>query len=404
MPQYEKTRKRTRVKQAGSLPVAISIFFALALARDVSSSAFRAVGAFSCRALSTHARARAQSIPNHCRGFHIPCEGTDFRFRRSHLVINAASSQALLDILMPLPERDVNRIGPTQLAFVGDIVYELHVRSRYLWPSRRTSDLQSIVVAAVNADAQSKVLASLTESFPLTEKEQGVLSRGRNTKSGSRGKKKNAATYQDSTAFEALIGYMYMEDEIRCFEMLNWIRREQRDLDEAQGVQVVSAGNPAEPESLLELLQPRSDCDVDRIAPAQLAYIGDSVYELLARNRYVWPHRRTADLHQKVVGVSRAETQSEIYKALTRDETSGVELTTAEKSILTRGRNAAGGSGGRNKNMNRARKEEEGGGAAMHQEAAALEALLGHAFIEDPARCLELLRWLSLQLDAVDFA
>ena len=216
--------------------------------------------------------------------------------------------------------------------------------------------------------------------------------------------KKNAATYLDSTAFEALIGYMYMEDEIRCFEMLNWIRREQRDLDEAQGVQVVSAGNPAEPESLLELLQPRSDCDVDRIAPAQLAYIGDSVYELLARNRYVWPHRRTADLHQKVVGVSRAETQSEIYKALTRDETSGVELTTAEKSILTRGRNAAGGSGGRNKNMNRARKEEEGGGAAMHQEAAALEALLGHAFIEDPARCLELLRWLSLQLDAVDFA
>jgi len=313
-----------------------------------------------------------------------------------------------LDLLQPRSDFDVDQIGPAQLAFVGDIVYELYVRCRYVWPARRTADLQTTVVGIVRAETQSKLLASMMKSFPFTGKERSILTRGRNSGTGSRGRKRGkewGAIYQDSTAFEALIGYSYMSDRERCFEILNWIRNEQDKIDENDEVNTSDKAKDAPYNSLRELLQPRCDCEVDQVAPAQLAYIGDSVYELLARNKYVWPHRRTADLHRIVVSMSRAETQALICKSLT-DENSEmsrqIELTPKETSILLRGRNAAGGSNGRNKQVKKAaRKPDDGTGAAMHQDAAALEALLAYSFISNPRRCYGLLQLISDASDVV---
>ena len=156
--------------------------------------------------------------------------------------------------------------------------------------------------------------------------------------------------------------------------------------------------------SFLDLLHPRSDCDVDRMAPAQLAYVGDSVYEMLVRNRYVWPTRRTADLHTKVVSISRAETQAMICRSLTDENNESAQklmLTAKESSVLLRGRNAAGGSGGRNKQVKKAGRAQQVD-ASMHQDAAALECLLAYNFIADPGRCHELLQWVSAELDVID--
>ena len=313
-----------------------------------------------------------------------------------------------LDLLQPRSDFDVDQIGPAQLAFVGDIVYELYVRCRYVWPARRTADLQSTVVGIVRAETQSKLLASMMKSFLFTGKERSVLARGRNAGTGSRGRKRGkewGAIYQDSTALEALIGYSYISDRERCFEILNWIRNEQDKIDENDEMNTSDKAKDAPYNSLRELLQPRSDCDVDQVAPAQLAYIGDSVYELLARTKYVWPHRRTADLHRIVVSMSRAETQALICKSLTDEnsETSRqLELTPKETSILLRGRNAAGGSSGRNRQVKKAaRKPDDGTGAAMHQDAAALEALLAYSFISNPRRCYGLLQWISAASDDV---
>lgn len=58
---------------------------------------------------------------------------------------------------------------------------------------------------------------------------------------------------------------------------------------------------------LEQLLHPSSKCDVDQISPTTLAYIGDSVFELFVRSRYIWPSRRTTDLQHKVVGTVRGE-------------------------------------------------------------------------------------------------
>lgn len=72
------------------------------------------------------------------------------------------------------------------------------------------------------AEHQSYLLGQLKESFPLSEKENQVLMRGRNAVTRSKNRR-NPAAYQDSTAFEALIGYIYITDKNRCQELLAWL-------------------------------------------------------------------------------------------------------------------------------------------------------------------------------------
>jgi ribonuclease-3 family protein len=62
----------------------------------------------------------------------------------------------------------------------------------------------------------------MKEEFDVTLREQQVLSRGRNSVSGSKNRR-NPAAYQDATALEALVGYLYITDSRRCEELLNWI-------------------------------------------------------------------------------------------------------------------------------------------------------------------------------------
>lgn len=136
-------------------------------------------------------------------------------------------------------------------AYIGDVVFELFIRSRHVWPSKRTSDLQNIVVNTVrgaffgvccgniilcdfvhthvllifvvnSAEHQSHLLQRLKMDYPLTEKELQVLMRGRNAVTKSKNRR-NPAAYQDSTSFEALIGYLFINDQQRCTDLLNWL-------------------------------------------------------------------------------------------------------------------------------------------------------------------------------------
>lgn len=54
-------------------------------------------------------------------------------------------------------------------------------------------------------------------------------------------------------------------------------------------------------------LFPHANANPDQLSPTSLAYIGDVVFELFIRSRYVWPDRRTTDLQNKVVSVVRGE-------------------------------------------------------------------------------------------------
>lgn len=132
-----------------------------------------------------------------------------------------ADTKSLLELLSPMSTCSVNQMSGTDLAYIGDVVFELFVRSRHVWPSKRTSDLQNIVVGLVRAEHQSYLLRQLKASFPLSEKENQVLMRGRNSVTRSKNRR-NPAAYQDSTALEALVGYIYITDKDRCQELLEW--------------------------------------------------------------------------------------------------------------------------------------------------------------------------------------
>jgi ribonuclease III family protein len=142
------------------------------------------------------------------------------------------------DILRPSRNCRVELMSPTDLAYIGDVVYELFVRCRHVWPSKRTSDLQDIVVHTVRAENQAKLyhlirnaqptssddpLYNVDTSFNLTTYEQQVLTRGRNANNIKRKQHKNPVAYQEATGFEALLGYMYITNATRCKEFLVWI-------------------------------------------------------------------------------------------------------------------------------------------------------------------------------------
>lgn len=130
--------------------------------------------------------------------------------------------KSLSELLLPIDTCKVNQMSGTDLAYIGDVVFELFVRSRHVWPSKRTSDLQNTVVAIVRAEHQSQLLAQLKEDFALSDKEKQILMRGRNAVTRSKNRR-NPAAYQDSTSFEALLGYLYIEDQERCCDLLNWL-------------------------------------------------------------------------------------------------------------------------------------------------------------------------------------
>ncbi|KAL7530520.1 hypothetical protein ACHAXR_003540 [Thalassiosira sp. AJA248-18] len=133
------------------------------------------------------------------------------------------------ELMSPITSAQPDQMSASSLAYLGDVVFELFIRSRYVWPSRRMPDLQNKVVSIVRG--------TFIESFPLTSAEQGVLARGRNANLTARKKGKSvnsaggASAYQDSTAFEALIGYTYISDKNRFNEMISWMKLELDDLD-----------------------------------------------------------------------------------------------------------------------------------------------------------------------------
>jgi ribonuclease-3 family protein len=131
-------------------------------------------------------------------------------------------NKSLMELLMPMETCSVNQMSGTDLAYIGDVVFELYIRSRHVWPSKRTSDLQNIVVGIVRAEHQSHLVAQVNEKFDLNDKEKQILMRGRNAVTRSKNRR-NPAAYQDSTSFEALVGYLYIEDQPRCCKLLNWL-------------------------------------------------------------------------------------------------------------------------------------------------------------------------------------
>jgi ribonuclease III family protein len=111
----------------------------------------------------------------------------------------------------------VSQLSPAALAYLGDAVYELHVRTRFLFPPKRSHAYHQQVVAQVRAEAQSSHLQLLLPH--LTAVELDAIRRGRNAATG-RPRRLDPEVYQQATSFETLIGYLYITNPQRLSELL----------------------------------------------------------------------------------------------------------------------------------------------------------------------------------------
>jgi len=117
-------------------------------------------------------------------------------------------------------EIEVNQISPLVWAYVGDSVYEQYIRN-YLVTNTKYKPHKLHVEATkfVKAAAQSRILEKLEND--LTEEEKDVVRRTRNTKNHHLPKNSNIQEYMYATAFEGLIGYLYLtKQEQRLKEIL----------------------------------------------------------------------------------------------------------------------------------------------------------------------------------------
>ena len=123
-----------------------------------------------------------------------------------------------------LKEKDIkpNELSPLTLAFIGDTVFDLLVRETLICEANRpANDLHNLAVQKVKASAQAGFVEKLLPH--LTEKETSVYKRGRNAKSGHLPKNASQSDYHMATGFEALIGYLYLSDEIDRIKELFYI-------------------------------------------------------------------------------------------------------------------------------------------------------------------------------------
>ena len=108
-----------------------------------------------------------------------------------------------------LPDVDVKSYSPLVLAYIGDGIYELVIRSIVVERANRSAnDLHKKTTRYVKAPAQSAMIEALLPE--LTEDEEAVYRRGRNAKSYTTAKNASVADYRRATGFEALMGYLYL--------------------------------------------------------------------------------------------------------------------------------------------------------------------------------------------------
>ena len=120
----------------------------------------------------------------------------------------------------PTDVRDVHTYSPINLAYLGDAVYEIIIRT--LVVEGKPGMVKSLHMRSsrlVNAKAQATLMASIESS--LTEEELTIYKRGRNAKSHSVAKNADIHDYRIATGFEALIGFLYLNGNMeRCLELI----------------------------------------------------------------------------------------------------------------------------------------------------------------------------------------
>lgn len=112
-----------------------------------------------------------------------------------------------------LVEQDIRTYSPLTLAYIGDAIFELVVRTVLV--ERKNTQPEKLHKAAtkvVKAETQSLMIEAIKEC--LTPEELAVYKRGRNAKAVTRAKNASMSDYRKATGFEALMGYLYLTGDM----------------------------------------------------------------------------------------------------------------------------------------------------------------------------------------------
>lgn len=114
--------------------------------------------------------------------------------------------------LFHLEDQDLRSYSPLTLAYIGDGVYELIIRTILVKKGNcPVNRLHKKASSLVKAGAQSAIMEVIEEE--LTPEELGVYRRGRNAHSPTMAKHATMADYRRATGFEALMGYLYLKED-----------------------------------------------------------------------------------------------------------------------------------------------------------------------------------------------
>ena len=109
------------------------------------------------------------------------------------------------------------QVSPLSLAYIGDAVYEVYIRSYIMHKENMpVSKLHKAATRYVSAKSQAKIVKSLMDSF--SEEELSQYKRGRNAHSYTSAKNADIVDYRMATGFEALIGYLHIKKDVKRIE------------------------------------------------------------------------------------------------------------------------------------------------------------------------------------------
>ena len=114
--------------------------------------------------------------------------------------------------LFQLEDTDIRTYSPLTLAYIGDAIYELVIRTILVEKGNtQVNKLNQRANRLVKASALSEMIEKLKPH--LTEEEMAVFKRGRNAKSYTMAKNATMSDYRRATGFEALMGYLYLTEQ-----------------------------------------------------------------------------------------------------------------------------------------------------------------------------------------------
>ena len=119
-----------------------------------------------------------------------------------------------------IKQKDIRSYSPLVLAYIGDGIYDLIIRSMLVGKGNaHVNDLHRRASHLVKAHTQSEIIKVLIPN--LTEEELSIYKRGRNAKSPTMAKNATMSDYRRATGFEALIGFLYLENRMeRMMELI----------------------------------------------------------------------------------------------------------------------------------------------------------------------------------------